>query len=73
MAGIDTAVDRGGEDDGALLLQPLEGGPPFGIFGGKPGAGDGDKTAAGAQAGKGRGQMPPCRIGDMAVDIGADA
>ena len=52
MAGIDTAVDCGGEDDPALLLKPLEGGPPFGIFGRKPGAGDGDKSTAGSQTGK---------------------
>lgn len=54
MAGVDTAVDRSGEDDGALLLQPLEGRPPFGIFGREPGAGDGDQASADTQTGKGR-------------------
>ncbi len=72
MASIDTAVDRGGEDDPALLLKPLEGRPPFGVLRREPGTGDGDKSPAGTQTGKGGRHVPPCSIGDMAFDIGAD-
>lgn len=71
MTGIDTPVDCSGEKDPALLLQTFEGGPPFGVFGRKAGASDGDQAPASAQSRKGGRKMPPSRIGDMAVDIGS--
>ncbi|TWG96286.1 hypothetical protein L598_002700000160 [Mesorhizobium sp. J18] len=69
VLGIDRAIDCGGKDDTAALLQTSEGRRPSGIVGREAGAGDRHQPSAGSKARQRRGDMAECGVSDTAVDI----
>ena len=69
VAGIDPAVDAGGEHHAAALLQPDEPIPPGRIVGGQSFAGDGDQTAALGETRQRRADMAQRRIRHPALHM----
>ena len=72
MAGVDAAVDGGGEHDATALLQVDEAVPPGRIVRGQACAGDRHEPPAIGEARQRRGDMAERRVGDTALDMRRD-
>lgn len=72
MPSIDTAVDRGGEDDSAPRLKVDERIAPCCIVGGQARPSDGDQATAIGETGQGGVDVPQGRVGDAAFDLRGD-
>ena len=72
MAGIDAAVDGGGEHDATALLQVDEAIPPSWTVGRQACTGDRHEPSALGKARQRRCDMAECRVGDMALDMRRD-
>ena len=69
MTRVDAAVDDGGKQKPAALLEPLEAVEPKRIVGREASAGDGDEASALGQPRQGRREMAESRIADAAFDM----
>ena len=69
---VNAAIDGGGEDNAATLLQSDEGVAPGGIVGREAGAGDRDEASAFGETGERRRDMTQGGVGDPAVDMRGD-